>query len=63
MNSGGAGNMPHSLHEFLFFGPNGSLTPTGDLVIESRQWRDQLFAQRASRSRRGRPSCSGSRGR
>ena len=41
--------MPHSLHEFLFFGPNGSLTPTGDLVIESREWRDQLFAQRASR--------------
>ena len=49
MNSGGAGNMPHSLNEFLFFGPNGSLTPTGDLVIESREWRDQLFAQRASR--------------
>ena len=48
MNSGGAGNTPHSLNEFLFFGPNGSLTPTGDLVIESREWRDQLFAQRAS---------------
>ncbi len=42
----GAGAMPASVHDFLFFGPNGSITPTGDLVIESRQWRDQLFAAR-----------------
>ncbi len=38
---------PTSLNELCFFGPNGSLTPTGDIVIESRQWREQLFAQRA----------------
>jgi ATP-dependent Zn protease len=38
---------PASMHDFLFFGPNGSLTPSGDVVIESRAWRDQLFAQRA----------------
>ena len=44
----GGDNMPSSLHDFLFFGPNGSLTPTGDLVIESRQWREQLFSQRAA---------------
>jgi ATP-dependent Zn protease len=37
-----------SPHEFLFFGPNGSLTPTGDFVIETREWREQLFAQRAA---------------
>ena len=37
----------HSIHDFCFFGPNGSLTPTGDLVIESRAWRERLFAQRA----------------
>jgi ATP-dependent Zn protease len=43
--SGGAG--PVSLTDLCFFGPNGSLTPTGDLVIETRQWREQLFAQRA----------------
>ena len=42
----GAGDLPSSMHDFLFFGPNGSLTPTGDLVIESRQWREQLFNQR-----------------
>ena len=38
---------PASLNDLCFFGPNGSLTPTGDIVIESRQWREQLFAQRA----------------
>ncbi|HET8976711.1 MAG TPA: AAA family ATPase [Solirubrobacteraceae bacterium] len=38
---------PTSLNDLCFFGPNGSLTPTGDIVIESRQWREQLFAQRA----------------
>lgn len=45
-----AGSTPNSLHDFLFFGPNGSLTPTGDLVIETRQWRDQVFAQRAAQT-------------
>lgn len=44
----GTGATPNSVHDFLFFGPNGSLTPTGDLVIETRQWRDQLFAARAA---------------
>jgi ATP-dependent Zn protease len=48
-NSPGAGSpaMPSSLNDFNFYGPSGSLTPTGDLIIETRQWRDQLFAQRA----------------
>ena len=41
------GSEPTSIHDFCFFGPNGSLTPTGDLVIESRAWRERLFAQRA----------------
>jgi len=43
-----SGATPSSVHDFLFFGPNGSLTPTGDIVIETRQWRDQLFAARAA---------------
>ena len=42
-----AGAEPASTHDICFFGPNGSLTPTGDLVIESRAWREKLFAQRA----------------
>jgi ATP-dependent Zn protease len=37
---------PSSIHDFSFYGPNGSLTPTGDLVIESREWRERLFAER-----------------
>jgi hypothetical protein len=48
MTANHTGAAPSSLNDFLFFGPNGSLTPTGDLVIESREWRDQLFAQRAA---------------
>jgi cell division protease FtsH len=42
-----ASTQPSSIHDFCFFGPNGSLTPTGDLVIESRAWREMLFASRA----------------
>jgi ATP-dependent Zn protease len=45
--SGMTGAASDSIHDFCFYGPNGSLTPNGDLVIESRAWRDRLFAQRA----------------
>ena len=38
---------PNSVHDICFFGPNGSLTSSGDLVIESRAWREKLFEQRA----------------
>ena len=38
---------PTTIHDFCFYGPNGSITPTGDVVIESRAWRERLFAQRA----------------
>ena len=42
-----------SIHDFCFYGPNGSLTSSGDLIVESRAWRERLFAQRAeSPSRR-----------
>jgi ATP-dependent Zn protease len=49
----GTGNMapapysPGSLHDHLFFGPMGSLNPTGDMILESRAWRERLFASRA----------------
>src|SRR5215210_5115939 len=47
---------PTSIHDFLFFGPNGALNSSGDLILESRAWRDRLFTERdaapaASRSR------------
>ncbi len=44
---------PGSLHDFCFFGPNGALTSTGDLVVETREWRERLFAQRAEASPAG----------
>ncbi len=36
-----------SLHDFLFFGPNGALNPTGDMIMETRAWREKLFEARA----------------
>jgi ATP-dependent Zn protease len=42
-----------SFHDHCFYGPNGALTPTGDLVLETRPWRERLFAERASRPRPG----------
>jgi ATP-dependent Zn protease len=38
---------PATFHDYCFYGPNGSLTPTGDLVLETPAWREKLFAQRA----------------
>jgi ATP-dependent Zn protease len=38
---------PMAVEDHLFFGPSGAITPDGDLVIESRRWRDRLFEQRA----------------
>jgi ATP-dependent Zn protease len=35
-----------SIHDFLFFGPNGALNPSGDLILETRAWRERLFAER-----------------
>ena len=34
--AGASPAMPTSIHDLCFFGHNGSLTPTGDLIIESR---------------------------
>jgi hypothetical protein len=36
-----------SFEEYCFFGPWGALTPTGDLILETRAWRERLFSQRA----------------
>jgi ATP-dependent Zn protease len=34
-----------------FYGPFGALNSSGDLVVESRQWRERLFEQRAPERR------------
>jgi len=39
---------PGTIHDQLFFGPNGSITPTGDLILETRAWRDRVFAERGT---------------
>jgi ATP-dependent Zn protease len=36
-----------SFHDFAFHGPLGALTSSGDLVLETRAWREKLFAARA----------------
>jgi ATP-dependent Zn protease len=41
---------PTRYEELAFYGDNGALTPSGDLILESRPWRDRLFAERAERS-------------
>jgi cell division protease FtsH len=47
---------PTSIHDLCFYGPNGSLTSSGDLVIESRAWREKLFAARAESPAGGFPT-------
>ncbi|MBI4172358.1 MAG: AAA family ATPase [Actinobacteria bacterium] len=47
------GFTPQSVHDHLFFGPNGALNPSGDLILESRAWRERLFAERAPRPEGG----------
>jgi len=51
--AGGAGAFqPTDVHELLWYGPHGALNPSGDLILESRRWRERLFAERAPEPRR-----------
>ncbi len=38
-----------SFEDYCFFGRWGSLTPTGDLILETRAWRERLFESRDER--------------
>jgi cell division protease FtsH len=40
------GRMPPSIHDHLFFGPMGALNSSGDLIVETAQWRERLFQER-----------------
>ena len=42
------GSTPLSLDDpqHLFFGPFGALNPSGDLILETRVWRERMFAER-----------------
>jgi cell division protease FtsH len=47
---GGAGTWSGGdIHQHLFFGPNGALNPTGDMILETRAWRERLFAERSDK--------------
>jgi cell division protease FtsH len=37
---------PPSFHDLCFYGPNGALNPSEDLILESRAWRERVFALR-----------------
>ena len=51
LGTGGQGFIPltngANVEDFLFYGPWGSRDPSGDLIVETRAWRDRLFEQRA----------------
>jgi cell division protease FtsH len=37
----------HDVSDFSFYGPWGAQNPSGDLIVETRRWRDRLFEERA----------------
>jgi ATP-dependent Zn protease len=41
------GGGPGSFHDYAFHGPHGALNPSGDLILETRAWRERIFASRA----------------
>jgi ATP-dependent Zn protease len=43
-----------SLHDFCFYGSDGALTSSGDLVLETEEWRERLFSLRAPQPARAR---------
>jgi ATP-dependent Zn protease len=42
----GTGHTQQDLEEYLFHGPWGALTSSGDLVLETRAWRERVFRAR-----------------
>ena len=55
--------MTSGFEEPPMYGPWGSLTPTGDLILENRQWRDRMFMSRAEPASADRPGPAGRRAR
>ncbi len=49
------GFAPTDIWDHLFFGPHGALNPSGDLILETRRWRERMFESRAP-ERPGRPA-------
>jgi cell division protease FtsH len=53
---GSRGVGSQDFEDYCFFGRWGSLTPTGDLILETRAWRERLFAERAEARASGVPA-------
>ena len=51
--------MASGFEEPPMYGPWGALTPSGDLVLETRQWRDRLFMSRTEPTARTAPGPLG----
>jgi len=49
LQGGGGGRMTTEPH--AFFGQMGAINPSGDLIIETKEWRDWMFVQRAPERR------------
>jgi ATP-dependent Zn protease len=47
---GSASMQPTNVEDFLFYGPNGARNPSGDMILETRAWRERLFEHRAPES-------------
>jgi ATP-dependent Zn protease len=58
-SAAGSSSPVPSIHDHLFFGPNGALNPTGDMILETRAWRERLFAERAPQTSAGPPRLAG----
>ena len=56
LGGGGAGGhfSGTKIEDFLFFGPQGALNASEDVIIETKAWRERLFAERE-----GRPTPTG----
>ena len=51
--AGGAGGFGvANVHDLLWYGQSGSLTASGDLILETRAWRERRFAEREARPAR-----------
>src|SRR4051794_559018 len=46
-----APSTPKSIHDVAFYGPMGAMHPDGELLLETREWRERLFAERAAAQR------------
>src|SRR4051812_23229832 len=44
---------PTSIHDVAFYGNMGSIHPSGELLLETRAWRERLFSERAAARRWG----------